>query len=706
MKRFLYDGRKATSLLEESSWESSSEWINIGNSIPMSSDVRRYYESVGLLYQCVHLRAKSLSKVPWTIENLAGDSVWKKGDPPPKDLVFASKLPRLMYKTEAALCLGSQAYLHKERNRSRVLDLKWLAPSTISPYWDIYDDLVRFDRRLGMDSTPLPPEDVVYIWYQHPLYEVLRDVSPVEAALNAAGVLYNIDLFAKGFFERGAIRAMILTVQGNPPKKEMDRIKSWWNRGVAGIRNVFQTEVVNADKLVPVPVGEGIRELENTTITAEKKEDIATTMGIPLSLLFSNAANYATSQQDEQNFYNQTIVPDCEIIGEFLNEQLFIDMGYQIIFSPNAMDIFATDETERSNAFAQYVGAGLPKSLVAEMLNLDLPDGWTYEDLDVEEEQQEGETPGVATSEDVESEESLEAEETQDETAAAERSIEVRRFKAWLRKRKTPDPTKFKSEILSETEKKGILFGLQVLDAEVPVDEVDDYPPYVEMQTIYKGGPGSGNFGHTGRVGSEGGSVGRGAGSGHAYLSQRGKDFEASHAPSWKPSMTRAEAEAWVKNSAVPGDTWHVTRSENAEGISQKGFTKGFDLSRKAFGRVWGDGVYVSDNPETSKMYEQWVTMGSDNPPSRLTLKVNVEKVFEYDMAAGNNIFSLPERIDTALGTNFRYESSSVTGGMIDALKANGYGAIRIKAPYPQDTSSGGDQVVVFDPKSVTVVVD
>lgn len=60
-------------------------------------------------------------------------------------------------------------------------------------------------------------------------------------------------------------------------------------------------------------------------------------------------------------------------------------------------------------------------------------------------------------------------------------------------------------------------------DSILPFWELYDLTPPI------KGGPGSGNFGHTGRPGSEGGSVGRGAGSGHAYLSQRGEEFATSH---------------------------------------------------------------------------------------------------------------------------------------------------------------------------------
>lgn len=496
----LFDGVKATSLIPTGYlWENGWNWLGTGMS-PLSPEVRERYETVGLLYACVHIRAKSLKKVPWTITTKTGETVWKKGDPPPAELEFMKHLPRLLYKTEAALTLGSQAYWHKERNRVRTLNVKWLAPASVEPYWDEEEGILHFDRRLGARIIRLPVEDVVYIWYQHPQFETIRDVSPAEAAMAAANVLYNVDMFTKGFFERGAIKAMILGVSGNPRKDEMDRIKNWWNRTVAGVKNAFKSEVVNADTIKPVVIGEGLAELTNVELTDERRNDIAISLGIPLSMVFSDAANYATAEQDEKNFYNTTIVPECEIIAEQLNDQLFDAYGYEIHFNPEAMDIFQQDEVEKSNSFKTYVDTGIPIGLAAEMVGIDLPDGWDYDKLTQAVEEQKdknmqrmqemsGNQPSAPGSERDEDEEDPNQNRPRPGTPRNprenQRSLEIKRFKAWASKRSSPDIDRFESKILSPLDKLELLIGV-------------------------KGGPGSGNWGHGGRPGKEGGSVARG----------------------------------------------------------------------------------------------------------------------------------------------------------------------------------------------------
>jgi hypothetical protein len=59
--------------------------------------------------------------------------------------------------------------------------------------------------------------------------------------MSSAGVLYNIDQFASNFFERGAIKATLLTVDGNPIPAEMERLEAWWKRFFSGSKSAWDT---------------------------------------------------------------------------------------------------------------------------------------------------------------------------------------------------------------------------------------------------------------------------------------------------------------------------------------------------------------------------------------------------------------------------------------------------------------------------------
>jgi hypothetical protein len=112
-------------------------------------------------------------------------------------------------------------------------------------------------------------------------------------------------------------------------------------------------------------------------------------MGIPQTLLFSTGAGGlgggGVVTQDEKHFYDKTIRAECEFIAGVLNDQLFAPQGLRMEWLLETLDVFQTDEHERATSFKLYADAGLPKSLVAEMLGLELPDGWEYADLDPDE---------------------------------------------------------------------------------------------------------------------------------------------------------------------------------------------------------------------------------------------------------------------------------------------------------------------------------
>lgn len=374
---YLFDGMKAVALndLPDSAWN----WYT-PHLTEETEQVQEYFQAVPWLNRAVTLRAQSLASLPFSI--MKGTTELDTSDDYQNKLGFLPNPTHLLWLVEAALTLLGRAYLFREHNRVRTLSLRYLLPTTITPQFSELEGLIGFTRQLGHGVQKYTPQDLIYFWQLDPFVEIGPGSSPAQAALKAAGVLFNVDRFATDFFKRGAIKATLLTLEGPPPPDaERSKLKEWWKRAFSGIENSWGTEVVNA-AIKPVQVGEGVKELTDTVLTQEKREDISTALGIPQTLLFSQAANYATAQEDRLSYYRETVVPEAEFIAAVLNEQLLKPLGMQWQFRPETLDVFQADETERAQAFAQYVNAGMPLSVVAEMLGLELPTGIEYEDLD------------------------------------------------------------------------------------------------------------------------------------------------------------------------------------------------------------------------------------------------------------------------------------------------------------------------------------
>ena len=458
MSASLFDGIKSVRLDDLP----PEAWRVIAGDSDTSAEAQRLYETVAFLYRCVEVRANALVALPWAVQRNDSD-IWTNADGAlPAELAALSDIPDLLWQTEAAMCLAGEAFWHKIETRARrLLEVRWLSPSTITPVWDADAGLIGYKRALpNRAPQPMSVEEVVHFWLRG-MHETKPRRSPAEAASIAARVIYNTDLFTAGFFERGAIKATLLTVDGNPLPAERERIKSWWRRFMAGVKNAFTAEVVAAS-VKPVVVGDGIGELANTALTAEKREDIATAMGVPHSLVLSNAANYATSQQDELNFYNLTIVPEARLIERQINRQLFEPLGLQFQFRPEELSVYQEDETQRAQAFSLYVGAGIPLGTAAQILGVSLPDGMEYDDLNVAPQpaqpQAEQSTPDV---------------EEDDNDNEAVRRVELRRLRRWAKGKRQPDVDKFDSDVLSRADK---MAALGLSDTEEAATARDFFP--------------------------------------------------------------------------------------------------------------------------------------------------------------------------------------------------------------------------------------
>jgi SPP1 gp7 family putative phage head morphogenesis protein len=482
IKHVAFDGKSNFFLDQypESAWvQLSPTTSDMADSRSGTQAATNYYQSVAFLFRCVQIRQAALLNVPWAVTRNEKDIWTSEESKPPADLAFMANFRRLLRNTEAALCLAPEAFWFRERNRARTLSLKWHAPSSVMPQWSESEGLTGFKRILGGGKErTFEPNDYIYFALPNPMHETIPGRPPAQAAMASAGVLYNVDAFASAFFSRGAIKATLLTVEGNPQNSEMLKLEAWWKRFFSGVKSAWETAAVRAG-VKPVVIGEGMESLNQSTLTRERKEDIATALGIPHSIVMSDAANRSVAETDDLHFYDKTIIPEMEFLAETLNDQLFGPLGYEFVLRPQSMTVFQANEEDRSMSLLHYTQAGFPAHVAAEILGIDLPHGMEYAELAELISGQQAQRDAVAMS-------AMQARQAQTppatETATepgpepaagnmrsvslGQRTEEIRRFKTWAKKRNNPDPSKFRSDILSEEEKRAILANEVSSDAD------------------------------------------------------------------------------------------------------------------------------------------------------------------------------------------------------------------------------------------------
>jgi HK97 family phage portal protein len=341
--------------LPESAWRSI-----VGSPLDDSVSPAEVFQRVPFIYRAVTLRAQTLADIPCAI--LKGTTeVWSSEDSekkPPQNLTWLSDIFDLLYRTEMAMCIDARAFWLIKRNRVRILEMQWLQPSSVTPKFDQAEGLVGFERRIGNERIQLEPSDVFYTWMPSHTAELGPGISPVRAAINAAGLLKGIDDYGRGFFERGAINTTILSVEGNPSAEELARLEKWWKRLLSGVRRAFETVAVRAN-VKPVVVGSPPKDMALSELTDAKRLDISAALGVPLALLEDQSSNYATARESTWGFLVFTMLPEAEMIERAMNKQIFEPLGYEFRFKPDLLEVMREREDEKAYKLLASVVGGV-----------------------------------------------------------------------------------------------------------------------------------------------------------------------------------------------------------------------------------------------------------------------------------------------------------------------------------------------------------
>ena len=349
-------------------------WTALGGEGTSAGSVIDLYQSVPWLYRAVESLSSSIGEMPLAWESLAtGDET---DDPNFGFELFPS---RLLNELAGDLILYGAAYVFKGTNRRRILkDVRRWHPSTVKPIFSKADgSLLGFKRTLGGMVTEYSVDEVAHCWLPARDKELGPGTAPAVAALAAAGVLKSVDDHIELYFKRGANGPVLVAFPGeNPSEEELKRVQSWLDRALSSAKNAFRPLGIRTLPTL-LKLSEPPTNLALPELTDKKREDVATALGVPQTVLFSSAANYATALQDDIHYYEKTVKPLAGLLEEALNVRLFEALGYRLRLHPERLEVFQRLEAEKVSALSQayHDGAlGLGEYRLQLNLSEELPD--------------------------------------------------------------------------------------------------------------------------------------------------------------------------------------------------------------------------------------------------------------------------------------------------------------------------------------------
>ena len=341
-------------------------WTSLfGNS---SSDDNRYelYKRVPWLYRAVTLICEAIVQLPRNQDELDEMDIRVRWTDFLNSIVGDYLFHAAMYVVIEDNRLGN----NKEMRRFH--------PSTITPQHDNMEGLIGFERKFkNGQAVKYGRDELGYTWLPSRSDELSVGAPSIVAALNAAGLLSEIDQYGIKYFKSGAVSPTIVEIE------EFDTLTESEQKRTKNIfRRMFESGVEKAFEVLPVGsntkvhnIGSPMKELAVPELSDKKREDIATALGIPISMLFSNAATHATANEDNKSFYTKTVIPIARRIEDMLNPYFAQhEINGQLEFREQEMDLFQEDEAQRSQALNNLVNAGVPRVTAMEILGFDLTD--------------------------------------------------------------------------------------------------------------------------------------------------------------------------------------------------------------------------------------------------------------------------------------------------------------------------------------------
>lgn len=340
-------------------------WVDILTSDGVPDSVGSLYKYVPLLFRAIQLRCDALSSVPVAI---------LKGEENEVEWPYPTKLGNLLWQWEASNLLAGAAYGEIVKNKSGYRkDVRYRNPFDMTVKYD--RGVYQFRQNSSGSTWVNEPEsgnfEMVYIHEYDPLQDVLPGIGAGKAANIDAKLLYAISKFPELYFEGGAMPVTLLGIDSND-RNEIERIQNWFKRSATAIKNAFRVLGVRAGSITPVTLTPPLKDLSFPELNEIAKDNIAMAFGIKQTLLDSEAANYATAQEDRLSFYEDTIKPRARIFEDALNEQLLARDGLRLEFRFNEMDIFQEDENDRADLLNKLTTAGLPIEVALELAGYEL----------------------------------------------------------------------------------------------------------------------------------------------------------------------------------------------------------------------------------------------------------------------------------------------------------------------------------------------
>lgn len=341
--------------------------------------IRDGYEASSIVYACVEKRAKLIASVPWQVFVKRGKD-WHANpdhelqrliDSPNPDFSFYE----LMYGASQSLDLAGNAFISELR--AGVADNPqelWLLPARsmrIVPGRERLVERYEFTGQGGVRK--IDARDMIHLKLPNPSDPIFG-----QPVLKAAARPTDIDResgdWQKSSLQNRGASDLNFKVSDMTTKEQIDDMRAQYAETQAGPANARRALITSADVQ---NMGQTAVELDFIASRRSTWTEICAAFGMSLANLgMTEAVNLANAETMEKSLWQNTIIPQLELIKRQLNKQLASDYGEDVALEYDLSNVEALQESQdtKIDQANKLWAMGVPFNAINQHLEIGMDD--------------------------------------------------------------------------------------------------------------------------------------------------------------------------------------------------------------------------------------------------------------------------------------------------------------------------------------------
>jgi HK97 family phage portal protein len=310
--------------------------------------IKEGYNASAIVYACIEKRAKLLAAVPWRAQQKRGGEWVDMPESPLQRLIDRpnpeQSLYELIYEASQSLDLAGNAFISEIKGGTSGLPFElWLLPAQhmlIKPGRERLISYFEYAEQ-GIGRIRIEPEDMIQLKMPNPNSRWFG-MPPLMAAGRAADVDRESADWQKSSLQNRGVLDIQIEVPETLSKEQRDEIRDKLTDRQTGPANA-RKPIVSSGKVHQL--GQNAVEMDFVASRKAVWLEISAVFGIPLAMLgFTEDVNLANSETMRKMVYEDTIIPQLDLMGRQLNHQLSSEFGPDWRIEPDLSNVEALQE--------------------------------------------------------------------------------------------------------------------------------------------------------------------------------------------------------------------------------------------------------------------------------------------------------------------------------------------------------------------------